>query len=65
MMKAPRDIPWISILACCRAVSLLALPAAVVPFGRSEEGLPVGVQVVGRPFHDHEVAAVATLLETA
>ncbi|MDT7747584.1 MAG: amidase, partial [Pseudonocardiales bacterium] len=42
---------------------VLGLPAAVVPVGRSAEGLPIGVQVVGRPFHDHEVLAVAALLE--
>lgn len=57
------EIPWISILAPCRVVSLLGLPAAVVRFGTSAEGLPVGVQVVGRPFHDHEVVAVVAALE--
>jgi Asp-tRNA(Asn)/Glu-tRNA(Gln) amidotransferase A subunit family amidase len=57
------EIPWIKTLACCRAVSLLALPAAVVRFGTSDEGLPIGVQIVGRPFCDHEVLAIAALLE--
>ena len=50
---------------CCRAVSLLRAPAAVVPCGTSTEGLPIGVQIVGRPFHDDEVLAVATALEAA
>ena len=59
------DIPWISILACCRVVSLLGLPAAVVRFGTSDEGLPACVQVVGRPFCEHEVVAVAAALEAA
>jgi Asp-tRNA(Asn)/Glu-tRNA(Gln) amidotransferase A subunit family amidase len=35
----------------------------VVACGRSAEGLPIGVQVVGRPFHEHEVLAAAWLLE--
>ena len=30
----------------------LAAPAAVVPVGSSPEGLPIGVQVVARPFQD-------------
>jgi Asp-tRNA(Asn)/Glu-tRNA(Gln) amidotransferase A subunit family amidase len=49
--------------SCCRAVTLLGAPAAVVRFGSSREGLPVGVQVVGRPFHDAETVAVAAALE--
>lgn len=50
------------VLAPCRAVSLLGLPAAAVPFGASQEGWPLGVQLVGRPFHEHEVLAAARLL---
>jgi Asp-tRNA(Asn)/Glu-tRNA(Gln) amidotransferase A subunit family amidase len=49
--------------SCCRAVTLLGAPAAVVRCGLSREGLPVGVQVVGRPFYDAEVVAVAAALE--
>jgi Asp-tRNA(Asn)/Glu-tRNA(Gln) amidotransferase A subunit family amidase len=50
--------------SCCRAVTLLGAPAAVVCCGLSREGLPVGVQVVGRPFHDAETVAVAAALES-
>ncbi len=49
--------------SCCRAVTLLGTPAAVVRWGVSRDGLPVGVQVVGRPFHDAEAIAVAAALE--
>jgi Asp-tRNA(Asn)/Glu-tRNA(Gln) amidotransferase A subunit family amidase len=49
--------------SCCRAVTLLGAPAAVVRCGYSTERLPVGVQVVGRPFHDAETLAVAAALE--
>ncbi len=52
-------------LTCTRSISLFGIPAAVVPCGTSREGLPVGVQVVGRPFADHEVVAVATALEAS
>ena len=57
------SVPWSGIGACCRAISILGFPAASVPFGRSADGLPINVQVVGRPFRDHEVLAVAAMLE--
>ena len=56
-------LPKFGVLTCTRSISVLGLPAAVVPCGTSREGLPVGVQVVGRPFRDHEVLAVAAALE--
>lgn len=43
--------------------NLLASPAAVVPVGRSQEGLPIGIQIAGRPFADELVLAVAAALE--
>jgi amidase len=43
--------------------NLLASPAAVVPVGSSPEGLPVGVQIAGRPFEDEAVLAVAAAVE--
>jgi amidase len=54
--------PW-DILACCQAISLFGLPAAVVPFDRFHDGRNIGVQVVGRPGQDHLVIAVAETLE--
>jgi Asp-tRNA(Asn)/Glu-tRNA(Gln) amidotransferase A subunit family amidase len=43
--------------------NLLASPAAVVPVGTSAEGLPIGVQIAGRPFEDEAVLAVAAAIE--
>src|SRR6185437_13966550 len=45
--------------------NVLASPAAVVPVGTSPEGLPIGVQVAGRPFEDESVLAVAAAVEFA
>lgn len=45
--------------------NLLAAPAAVVPVGRSPEGLPIGVQVVGRPFEDEVVLQAASVVDHA
>jgi Asp-tRNA(Asn)/Glu-tRNA(Gln) amidotransferase A subunit family amidase len=43
--------------------NLLGNPAAVVPVGHSPEGLPVGVQIVGRPWEEEQVLTVAAALE--
>jgi Asp-tRNA(Asn)/Glu-tRNA(Gln) amidotransferase A subunit family amidase len=45
--------------------NLLGNPGAVVPMGRSGEGLPIGVQIVGRPWEEERVLAVAAALERA
>jgi len=43
----------------------LAAPAAVVPVGSSPEGLPIGVQIVARPFEDETVLGVAAIVDEA
>jgi amidase len=43
--------------------NLLGNPGAVVPFAHSSQGLPVGVQIVGRPWHEEQVLSVATVVE--
>jgi Asp-tRNA(Asn)/Glu-tRNA(Gln) amidotransferase A subunit family amidase len=43
--------------------NLLGNPAAVVPVGRSSEGLPIGVQIVGRPWEEEQVLFAAAALE--
>jgi amidase len=46
-------------------LNLAGFPGASVPIGFSAEGLPIGVQVIGRPNEDELVLAVAEILETA
>jgi Asp-tRNA(Asn)/Glu-tRNA(Gln) amidotransferase A subunit family amidase len=43
--------------------NLLGGPAAVVPVGRSPQGLPIGVQIAGRPYQDEVVLGIAGALE--
>ena len=43
--------------------NLLGNPAVVVPVSHSSEGLPIGVQIVGRPWEEEPVLAVAAALE--
>src|SRR5256884_9587916 len=46
-------------------LNLTGFPGASVPVGVSNEGLPIGVQVIGRPFEDELVLAVAEAIEKA
>src|SRR5713226_7232225 len=46
-------------------LNLTGFPGASVPIGLSSEGLPIGVQVIGRPFEDELVLAVAQAIEQA
>ena len=45
--------------------NLLGLPAVVVPFAMSSDGLPIGVQLVGRPYADEMILELAVRLEAA
>jgi amidase len=44
-------------------LNLTGLPGASVPVVLSNEGLPIGVQVIGRPFEDEMVLSVAEAIE--
>jgi amidase len=44
-------------------LNLTGFPGASVPIGHSKEGLPIGVQVIGRPFEDELVLAIAESIE--
>ena len=43
--------------------TLAGFPAATIPYGFSVEGMPVGIQIVGRPWEEDRVLALAILLE--
>jgi len=43
--------------------NLTGWPAMVVRCGTSRDGLPIGVQIIGRPWQDHVVLAVGQFLE--
>jgi amidase len=45
--------------------NVLGAPAAVVPVGRSPEGLPIGVQIVARPFQDETALGIAAVVDAA
>jgi amidase len=43
--------------------NVFGLPAVSVPVSRSSAGLPIGVQIVGRPFEEETVLAAAAIIE--
>ncbi len=45
--------------------NVLAAPAAVVPVGRSHEGLPIGIQIVARPYRDEVALGIAAIVDDA
>jgi fatty acid amide hydrolase 2 len=46
-------------------INVMELPSTAVPLGLNDQGLPLGVQVVGIHDHDHVTVAVAQALERA
>jgi Asp-tRNA(Asn)/Glu-tRNA(Gln) amidotransferase A subunit family amidase len=48
-----------------QSFNVFDLPVVTVPAGRSNDGLPVGVQVVGRPFAEEMVLQAAEIIEEA
>ena len=48
-----------------QAFNVFDLPSVSVPAGRSHEGLPIGVQIVGQPHQEESVLAAALIVEEA
>ncbi len=45
--------------------NLLGLPAVVIPWTLSPEGLPIGIQLIGRPWEEELLLDLAIRLEDA
>ena len=54
---------YLDTMRYCQWLNLTGLPGASVPISFSKEGLPIGVQIIGRPFEEELVLAVAAALE--
>ena len=49
----------------CQWLNLAGFPGLSLPFGKSAEGLPINVQLIGRPHEEELLLAVAEMLEQA
>jgi Asp-tRNA(Asn)/Glu-tRNA(Gln) amidotransferase A subunit family amidase len=56
-------VQYLDAWSYCEWFNLLGFPAVVVPMGLSDEGLPIGVQIVGRPWEEEMALAVAAKLD--
>ncbi len=56
-------VEYLDAWSYCEWFNLLGMPAAVVPVAPSKEGLPIGVQIVGLPWQEELVLAVAAIIE--
>jgi amidase len=60
-----REVAYLDAVRHTQWFNVLSGPAAVVPVGRSAEGLPIGVQIAARPYEDESVLSVAALVDAA
>jgi len=58
-LETPRDLSYTFM------ANYTGWPAATVRAGTSSDGLPVGIQVIARPFREDIALALAERLETA
>ena len=61
---AGRRVRYLDAMSYTVWFNLLGNPSVVVPVGRSPEQLPIGVQVVGRPYEEEVVLGVAAAIES-
>jgi len=64
-----RAVDYLEAWRCTQWFNALACPAAVVPVGRTNEGegsgLPIGVQIVARPYEDETALGIAAIVDAA
>jgi Asp-tRNA(Asn)/Glu-tRNA(Gln) amidotransferase A subunit family amidase len=60
-----QTVKYLDAWSYCEWFNLLGFPGAVVPVGKSPEGLPVGVQIIGRPWEEEMVLTIAEEIEKA
>ena len=58
-----QEVKYLDAWSYCEWFNLLGNPAAVVPIGVSPDGLPIGVQIVGRPWEEEMVLEIANVVE--
>jgi amidase len=60
-----RPVEYLDAVRHTQWFNTLGAPAAIVPVGQSPEGLPIGVQIAARPFHDEIALGIAAVVDAA
>ena len=58
-----KEYPYLDQIVWAGIATLTGLPATAAPIGRSDAGLPIGVQIIGPHFEDRTSIAFAQLIE--
>ena len=58
------DYPWLDWASFLYDANLTGMPACSIPMGTGDEGLPLGLQVIGLPGRDREVLRIARSMES-
>jgi len=59
-----QTIEYLDAWSYCEWFNLLGMPAVVVPVSRSSDGLPIGVQLVARPWEEEVILSVADFIKS-
>jgi Asp-tRNA(Asn)/Glu-tRNA(Gln) amidotransferase A subunit family amidase len=60
-----KTVRYLDAWSYCEWFNLLGMPGGVVPMTKSLEGLPIGVQIVARPWEEELVLAILQVIEEA
>jgi Asp-tRNA(Asn)/Glu-tRNA(Gln) amidotransferase A subunit family amidase len=63
MRLGPGPGDWRETMRYSQWLNLTGSPGVALPVGTSPEGLPIGVQIIGRPYEDELILAVAERIE--
>jgi Asp-tRNA(Asn)/Glu-tRNA(Gln) amidotransferase A subunit family amidase len=58
-----RTVKYLDAWSYCEWFNLLGMPGVTVPMAHSQDGLPIGVQLVAAPWQEEVVLSIAEALE--
>lgn len=58
-----KQVPYLQQIVWASVATVLGLPATAAPIGHSDDGLPIGVQIIGPYLEDRTTIAFAGLIE--
>src|SRR5882762_5731170 len=56
-------VDYLQVMSYSQHFNLLGNPAVVVPISHSRDGLPIGVQIIGKPYEDEILLRIAADVE--